>query len=148
MMSIFSPRSSETTMRTREPRGPTQAPTGSTPSACETTAIFERYPGSRATLVISTRPSAISGTSSSNSFLISSGSRRDTMMLGQLDERVARVRLLDDSGDQLADAVLVLLEHHVALGLADALEDHLLGGLSGDAAEVVRGDVALGDLIG
>ena len=42
MMSIFSPRSSETTMRTREPRGPTQAPTGSTPSACETTAIFER----------------------------------------------------------------------------------------------------------
>ena len=42
MMSIFSPRSSDTTMRTREPRGPTQAPTGSTPSACETTAIFER----------------------------------------------------------------------------------------------------------
>ena len=42
MMSIFSPRSSDTTMRTREPRGPTHAPTGSTPEACETTAIFER----------------------------------------------------------------------------------------------------------
>ena len=42
MMSIFSPRSSDTTMRTREPRGPTQAPTGSTPSAWEMTAIFER----------------------------------------------------------------------------------------------------------
>jgi hypothetical protein len=42
MMSIFSPRSSDTTMRTREPRGPTQAPTGSTPEACDTTAIFER----------------------------------------------------------------------------------------------------------
>ncbi len=42
MMSIFSPRSSETTMRTREPRGPTQAPTGSTPAACDSTAIFER----------------------------------------------------------------------------------------------------------
>ena len=42
MMSIFSPRSSETTMRTREPRGPTQAPTGSTPSLCETTEILER----------------------------------------------------------------------------------------------------------
>ena len=28
--------------RTREPRGPTQAPTGSTPSVLETTAIFER----------------------------------------------------------------------------------------------------------
>ena len=33
MMSIFSPRSSDTTMRTREPLGPTQAPTGSTPWA-------------------------------------------------------------------------------------------------------------------
>ena len=42
MMSIFSPRSSETTMRTRDPRGPTHAPTGSTPSVCETTAIYER----------------------------------------------------------------------------------------------------------
>ena len=42
MMSIFSPRSSETTIRTRDPRGPTQAPTGSTPSACEITAIFDR----------------------------------------------------------------------------------------------------------
>ena len=42
MMSIFSPRSSETTMRTREPRGPTHAPTGSTPWACDSTAIFER----------------------------------------------------------------------------------------------------------
>ena len=38
----LSPRSSETTIRTREPRGPTQAPTGSTPSACDTTAIFDR----------------------------------------------------------------------------------------------------------
>ncbi len=42
MMSIFSPRSSDTTMRTREPRGPTQAPTGSTPWTCDSTAIFER----------------------------------------------------------------------------------------------------------
>ena len=42
MMSIFSPRSSDTTIRTRDPRGPTQAPTGSTPSAWEITAIFER----------------------------------------------------------------------------------------------------------
>ncbi len=71
-------------MRTREPRGPTQAPTGSTPSACETTAIFERQPGSRATPVISTSLSAISGTSSSKSFLISSGLRRETTMLGPL----------------------------------------------------------------
>ena len=67
--------------------------------------------------------------------------------LAQLHERVAGVRLLDDAGDQLADAVAVLLEHHVALGLADPLEDHLLGGLGGDAAEVVGRDVALVDLV-
>ena len=65
----------------------------------------------------------------------------------QLHERVAGVRLLDDAGDQLAHAVAVLLEHHVALGLADALQDHLLGGLGGDPAEVVGGDVALVDLV-
>ena len=67
--------------------------------------------------------------------------------LAQLHERVARVRLLDDAGDQLADAVAVLLEGHVALGLADPLQDHLLGGLRGDAAEVVRRDVAALDLV-
>ena len=67
--------------------------------------------------------------------------------LAQLHERVARVGLLDDPRDHLADAVLVLLEHHVALGLADALEDHLLGGLRGDPAEVGRRDVAAGDLV-
>ena len=67
--------------------------------------------------------------------------------LAQLHERVARVGLLDDAGDQLADAVLVLVEHHVPLGLADPLQDHLLGGLRGDAAEVLRRDVALVDLV-
>ena len=67
--------------------------------------------------------------------------------LAQLHERVARVGLLDDPGDHLADAVLVLLEHHVALGLADPLEDHLLGGLRGDPAEVGRRDVAARDLV-
>jgi hypothetical protein len=46
------------------------------------------------------------------------------------------------------DAVAVLLEHHVPLGLADALEDDLLGRLRGDPPEVVRGDVALLDLVG
>ncbi len=67
--------------------------------------------------------------------------------LAQLHERVAGVGLLDDARDELADAVLVLLEHHVALGLADPLQDHLLGGLRGDAAEVLGRDVALLDLI-
>ena len=67
--------------------------------------------------------------------------------LAQLHERVARVGLLHDAGDQLADAVAVLLEHHVALGLADALQDHLLGGLRGDPPEVVGRDVAFVDLV-
>ena len=67
--------------------------------------------------------------------------------LAQLDQRVALVGLLDDAGDQLADAVVVLVVHHRALGLADPLVDDLLGGLGGDAAEVLGGDVALGDLV-
>ena len=67
--------------------------------------------------------------------------------LAQLHERVAGVGLLHDAGDQLADAVAVLLEHHVALGLADALQDDLLGGLRGDPPEVVGRDVALVDLV-
>ena len=41
-MSTFSPRSSLTTMRTREPRAPTHAPTGSTLWSFDATAIFVR----------------------------------------------------------------------------------------------------------
>ena len=66
----------------------------------------------------------------------------------EVDERVAGVGLLDDAGDDVADAVLVLLEHHLALGLADPLQDDLLGGLRGDAAEVVLHHVGDGDLRG
>ena len=57
MMSIFSPCSSFTTACTREPRMPTQAPTGSTELSREITAILAREPGSRATALISTMPS-------------------------------------------------------------------------------------------
>ena len=59
--------------------------------------------------------------------------------LAQLDQRVAVVGLLDDPGDQLADAVLELVVHHHPLGLADPLQDDLLGGLGGDPAEVSPG---------
>ena len=41
---------------TREPRIPTQAPTGSTPSCSAATATFERCPASRAIFLISTCP--------------------------------------------------------------------------------------------
>ena len=44
-MSIFSPRSSLTTMRTRAPRAPTQAPTGSTLGSFDQTAILVRCTG-------------------------------------------------------------------------------------------------------
>ena len=58
--------------------------------------------------------------------------------LAEVDEDVPAVAgLLDDAGHDLADAVDVLVVHHLALGLADPLQDHLLGGLRGDAAEVV-----------
>ena len=57
MMSTFSPCSSLTTACTREPRMPTQAPTGSMEESLEITAILAREPGSRATDLISTTPS-------------------------------------------------------------------------------------------
>ena len=72
--------------------------------------------------------------------------RQQRLDAPEVDERVALVALLDDAGDELADAVDVLVVHDVALGLADALQDHLLGGLRGDAAEVVRRHLVLLDL--
>jgi hypothetical protein len=57
MMSIFSPWSSPTTAWTREPRMPTQAPTGSIDESREETAILAREPGSRATACTVTMPS-------------------------------------------------------------------------------------------
>ena len=44
---------------------------------------------------------------------------------------------LTDAADDLADALAVLGVDVLALGLADLLEDHLLGGLRRDAAEVL-----------
>ena len=83
-MSTFSPRNSFTTMRTREPRAPTQAPTGSTLWSFDATAIFVRWPGSRAMALSSTTPSTISGTSSSNSRFTRPGWVRDTTICGPL----------------------------------------------------------------
>jgi hypothetical protein len=67
--------------------------------------------------------------------------RQERLDLAEVDEAVAGVRLLDDARHDVAHAVLVLLEHHLALGLADPLQDHLLGGLGRDATEVVARDV-------
>src|SRR5690606_40788512 len=54
----------------------------------------------------------------------------------EVDEDVAALDALHHAGDQLADAVLPGVHDLLALGLAHALHDHLLGGLGGDAAEI------------
>ncbi len=51
------------------------------------------------------------------------------------DDVVTLLEAPDDAADELALAILVLVEDDVALGVAHALEQHLLGGLRGDAAE-------------
>src|SRR5581483_5111537 len=66
-------------------RAPTHAPTGSTLLSFDHTAIFVRCPGSRAHALISTMPSAISGTSSSNKRLMRPGCVRDTTICGPFE---------------------------------------------------------------
>ena len=63
MRSMRSPESSFMMVRMREPRMPTQAPTGSTLGLFDFTTILERKPGSRAMSRISTTFSPTSGTS-------------------------------------------------------------------------------------
>ena len=55
----------------------------------------------------------------------------------ELDDDVAVLEALDHAVDDFADALAVLGVDVLALGLADLLEDHLLGGLRGDAAEIL-----------
>ena len=56
------------------------------------------------------------------------------------DDGGAGIDPLDGAADQLALLRFVLVEDAVALGLADLLDHHLLGGLGGDAAEHFRVD--------
>jgi hypothetical protein len=58
----------------------------------------------------------------------------------------AALEAADDARHELALLVLVRVEHVLALGLADALDDHLLGGLRGDAAEAVLAELQRVDL--
>ena len=53
----------------------------------------------------------------------------------EIEKDVAALDALDDAGDELADAILVRIDHLRALGFAHALHDDLLGGLRRDAAE-------------
>ena len=62
----------------------------------------------------------------------------DALGAAEVDDDVAELDALDDAGDDLAGAVLEFLILALALGVADLLEDDLLGGLGGDAAELDR----------
>ncbi len=62
----------------------------------------------------------------------------DALGAAEIDDDMAELDALDDAGDDLAGTVLELLILALALGIADLLEDHLLGGLGGDAAELDR----------
>ncbi len=62
----------------------------------------------------------------------------DALGAAEVDDDVAELDALDDAGDDLADAVLELFILALALGIADLLEDHLLGGLGGDPPEFDR----------
>src|SRR4051812_2896428 len=56
----------------------------------------------------------------------------------QIDRDIAIFDPLDQAVDDLADAILVFLELALPFGLADLLDDDLLGGLGGDPAEIDR----------
>src|SRR5262249_50779748 len=65
----------------------------------------------------------------------------DRLGLAQLDDHRPRVRTLDDAVQHLALAVGEFLVDAVPLVVADLLENDLLGGLGGDAAEIVGGSL-------
>ena len=62
----------------------------------------------------------------------------DALGAAEVDDDVAEFDPLDDARDDLAGAILELFILALALGIADLLEDHLLGGLRGDASELDR----------
>src|SRR5690606_3187746 len=62
--------------------------------------------------------------------------RQDRLGAAEVDDDVrAPLEAAHDAGDELALAVLVLVVDELALRVADALDDHLLRRLRGDAAE-------------
>ena len=56
----------------------------------------------------------------------------------EIDHDIAELDTLDEAVDDLADAVLEFVELALPLGVADLLDDDLLRGLRGDAAEIDR----------
>ena len=62
----------------------------------------------------------------------------DAFGTAEVDDHMAEFDRLDHAGDDFARAILEFLELALALGIADLLEDHLLGRLRVDAAEIDR----------
>ena len=62
----------------------------------------------------------------------------DGLGAAEIDDHIAVLDALDQTVDDLADAVFVFFELAVALGIADALDNDLLRGLRGDAAKIDR----------
>ena len=73
--------------------------------------------------------------------------RHQGFLLAKVEQRVAVVGLLDDSGHDVTLATGVLVVLHVPLDLADALHDDLLGRLGSDPTEVLRRVIPLSDHI-
>ncbi|MNN11401.1 hypothetical protein D3C81_1243590 [compost metagenome] len=57
-------------------------------------------------------------------------------VVAQVNDDVVAGNLLDGTGDDLANALAVGVDHLRALGLTDLLHDDLLGGLGGDTTEL------------
>ena len=62
--------------------------------------------------------------------------QHDGLGAAQVDDQIALLDATHDAVDDLALPVLVLVVDHLALGAADLLDDHLLGGLRRDAPEL------------
>ena len=83
------------------------------------------------------RPDPLAGVVALAGDLLAAG--QDAVGLAEVDDDRPALEPLHGAGDQLAALVLELVEEAVALGLADLLDDDLLGGLGGDPAEVRPG---------
>src|ERR1039458_1188313 len=65
----------------------------------------------------------------------------DAFNFTEINDHITALEAAHGAGKDIPGATLELLEHHVLFDLADALEQCLLGGLRGDAAKVLRGDL-------
>ena len=71
--------------------------------------------------------------------------RHQGLGITEVENQVAMVGLLHEARDEVALAAFVEVEYLLTLGVAEALQNHLLGGLRGDSSEVIRGVFPLAD---